>query len=264
MSDRENSEYQEDGWERLSFGAKFVIVTIAGIALVLIGFSPAVEKPAEFVITSILAMIVALIGLNQYYVSKRQWHSMRSGLERTDSLLDQNEQMIEASKRQAKASEQSLKMAQEHLELVERPSLGVELIEVVMHRFEPKGAIVATIRNSGRSPAVNIEMFLTPNFYKVEEIEPNSCPDPHEAEIDPIGLDSCGVLPSNATNLLMSAQFPYEPVMKAIQDGSAYVMIWIRIKYKSIYGREFETEYYARYNAQTAAVVCGSKHNRAT
>lgn len=200
------------------------------------------DEKTQAPIDGLLGFFTLLVIMVQSFIIQRQWQAMQDALKRTDAIIQQTK---------------------DHFEIAERPFIGVEKIRLFESKEGEAGCVVATIRNSGKMPATEVEMFLTPNFYYPHELSDDRCPDPYE-EGGAVGLISCGVLQSNATNELLSVELPYEPVFRMLKSGEVYTMVWVRIRYKNIAGKPFETEYFARHNVKTGAITCGKEHNRAT
>jgi hypothetical protein len=60
--------YMQDWWERLPVSRKTAAIGL--VVLALIAIAPSSGKPVvEFLVTAALALFVALIALNQYYIS---------------------------------------------------------------------------------------------------------------------------------------------------------------------------------------------------
>lgn len=163
------AKYELDTWERMSFGRKSAAVGFVGFWLILA--SSYVERPAEFLVGSALAVFVALIALNQYYVSKRQWSVMERGLDETERLLQQNKAMIEAAERQANtataqasmmreqltAMREAAKQTDKHFGIAERAYVMIETAAFPTE-FQPQGdnLVNVVILNGGRTPAMGV------------------------------------------------------------------------------------------------------------
>ena len=134
------SEYKYDLWEAMPARDRFILVFSLIFVLVLIAFSGSIEKPAEFIIQICLAVFVALVALNQYHISKRQWHAMNEGLARTDALAE---------------------MTERHFRMVERPVIVVESA-CLAPEFAPDIPLHVNIviRNEGRTTAAHILISL--------------------------------------------------------------------------------------------------------
>lgn len=173
--------YVEDWWERLPVRRKAAGIGL--IAFVLIAVAPFSGKPIiEFLVTAATALFVGFIALNQYYISKKQWFSMREGTDKTQSLLEQNVEMVAAMKNQVDIAKDALKHADEVLEFnqssfyrAERAYLSIRNVRPTIHkpleRGESAPALIPhedpkfafEIVNGGRTPAfgVSAEVYTT-------------------------------------------------------------------------------------------------------
>lgn len=194
---KQPTEYDLDFWERLTFWRKVTSIGLICFAFVLI--STSVEKPAEFLVGSALAVLVALIALSQYHVSKRQWFVMREGIETTKSLLDQNERMIENASRQARSSGRQAKAAEQALfdngkmfYMTNRAYIGgfsLGFFDAVTNKpglpDHGKFRIDCEVVNRGKTPALNFGHVF--RGVVVQVIDANTWPKP--PDFDPIAQD---------------------------------------------------------------------------
>lgn len=88
--------YQEDAWEAMPFDRKAAGIGFGAFILILI-----VLYGPHDVAMIVLTAAIALVGLNQYYIYKRQAYFMLEGLAKTQELIEQNEDIVSAVSSQA-------------------------------------------------------------------------------------------------------------------------------------------------------------------
>lgn len=132
-----SGEYDLDVWESRSFSSKAIAVIFIALWFVII--SRAVERPAEFLVGSALAIFVGLIALNQYYISKKQWYSMQGQLE---------------------AMKQGHSLTEEMFYVSERAYMCISKIKIPENtlRAEEYNRFKLTLFNGGRTPAFNVRI----------------------------------------------------------------------------------------------------------
>lgn len=117
---------------------------------------------AEFALTIFVAIIVAFISANQYYVTKKQWRAMERGLKESKNLLEQNNHMIAASNKQADAAESVLKQDRELFMIGERAYVGLDktiLVKPIERGYRPE--LMINLINAGKTPAWEVELRYT-------------------------------------------------------------------------------------------------------
>lgn len=129
--------YHEDDWERAPFNRKFILIALIVMLLVFCGFVYA-EHTAEFISTSILAVVIALIGLNQYHVTKKQWFT---------------------SNNQAEVASKALEQSRELFIISERAYIGLdEVVPVTEIRTDQPLTLLVNLENAGKTPAEHLEV----------------------------------------------------------------------------------------------------------
>lgn len=174
QQDNKPAEYELDMWERKSFRFKAIGIGSLMLILIAITFTGKIDKPAEFIVGSFLAVFVALIALNQYHVSKRQWFAMQEGLKKSQDMLDHNERVfrdaqrkepsdrrktmaiIEAAQSQAQSAKDGLKLAEESYFEAQKAYVSVRRIELQQINAT-QIILTTTLYNAGNTPAWDVE-----------------------------------------------------------------------------------------------------------
>lgn len=188
-------------------------------------------------VAGVIGLVTLYAIVVQIFVSRMQWQVMQATLEQSQRFFDETQ----------------------------RPSLGmVGEMEWGEDVFNSKQRYVqVTLRNSGKSPAVNVVAGITTGYAEGTFPRGGECPEPNVGEL--LGMESRNVIAIGGDTFLSSKNVT-EDEFKLIYTGKAQLFIWVHATYcKNPSQKEpYVFEIYSRYNARTGTfAVCGS-HNNAT
>lgn len=225
----------------------WLIVLTGGIILAVLLFVSVylpnmTERVKFFTVNALSISILAAIAV-QAFIYLKQQEIMRGQLD-----------VMKASIRQTKR----------FFDLTERPSLGIE--GEMEFSQEPNGEryIEVIIKNSGKSPAVQVRSGITTGIQIPDTYVPiDRCPEPAKGEM--MGMESRGVIAISGSTYLSSKNLTIEE-FEGVIKGELQYFIWIYVTYlkNSRQRKPYIFESYSRYKAENGIFVVCPTHNDAT
>jgi len=249
---------ERDAWEKLPLTQKIAAVGFLvfawGVFLAIIG---AIDKP-EVIASSILGIAIALISLNQYYVSKRQWFAMRQGLEKTQGQLEIMDDQADLMHQQLEVMRETLEQSENHFKAINRPIVSIQ--EIKWDSERPRAGM-----NAGKFWRVRVEMR---NFGNT--IAHVTLRDATLRVVPDIGLSDQCPLPQTSpfrrgSNMVVASQgtFSINVEIPFLSNEDYFnlwtddldrfdqwkrVVLWIDLTYRDGFGKDYIFRHHARFN----------------
>lgn len=224
----------------------WVIVVAGGIFLGVLLFVsiylPNMTERVKFFTVNALSISILVAIAVQAFIYLRQQEIMRGQLD-----------IMKAGVRQTKR----------FFDLTERPSLGIEGEMEFSQEPNGEGYIEVVIRNSGKSPAIQVRSGISTGIQIPDTFVPTDrCPEPAKGEM--LGMESRGVIAIGGSTFLTSKNLTVEEFDGVIK-GELQYFIWVYVTYlKNARQRKpYVFESYSRYRAETGVFAVCETHNDA-
>jgi hypothetical protein len=184
-------------------------------------------------------------------------HQVAQSSAQIDLMRSQVVQMIE----QGETMQEGLKQNREFFDLVERPALGIERIDLRWEKETFNSEIFVIIRNTGKSYAKKIRSRFAFMFHAAahpdEPYAPLTLPE------DVIGLENAPFLAVNGVTNSTSPRLDGN-IIREVFARRAWLYFWLHLEYEGSTGKEYFLEHYSRYSIDTGQFHPCDTHNDAT
>lgn len=190
------------------------------------------------------------------------WNQLAVMQDQSDTLQDLSEKVqkaLDASRTQSETLATALQAISTRAEANanaaggERPWVGIERISVAPLRANEKPSVSAVVRNTGRSPALNLAIVLNASTDENSGGEPQECGDCPRAVL----------LPNAALNVDVGNERPSSPATAdSILRGTKKLTVSGRIDYQDLSGRSHKTFVCFTYRPQASAFSACPAGNR--
>lgn len=271
---RQAANLEQDQWERLPLRGKAMVIGVLIFILICVCvFTNAIEKKVEYIFAGIATIFVALVSLNQYYVSKKQWYVATQGLEKTEVVTNEMMEQRKILERQANSAHaqsammrEALKQAEEHFKVLNRPVMNIEKVrwlddlpQAGMEAGKPWRVIVDMRNFGGMIAHVRLNDATLEAVPMIYVSDP--CPDPVKSTVPRKSL-KMAVAPKSAFSVTLHLpRLSEEDIFGFWSDDIVEshrwkrVALWLDLTFTDPFGKGYGFRYHAIFN-RAAFVPC--------